>query len=118
MQLTDAIKESAFDCYIYSNGKCFNFSDPTNDKFAYVPDYTEQQSDITAVINKQTIEWSGQVVPINGVDRIARRMSKKLLYIYDLDSYKQALQTPGAVPVQIGTLELDSRGEMVYKDLA
>jgi hypothetical protein len=117
MQLTDAIKESAFDCYIYSNGKCFNFSDPTNDKFAYVPDYTEQQSDITAVINKQTIEWSGQVVPINGVDRIARRMSKKLLYIYDLDSYKQALQTPGAVPVQIGTLELDSRGEMVYKDL-
>jgi hypothetical protein len=117
MQLTDAIKESAFDCYIYSNGKCFNFSDPTNDKFAYVPDYTEQQSDITAVINKQTIEWSGQVVPINGVDRIARRMSKKLLYIYDLDSYKQAMQTPGAVPVQIGTLELDSRGDMVYKDL-
>ena len=117
MQLTDAIKESAFDCYIYSNGKCFNFSDPTNDKFSYVPDYTEQQSDITAVINKQTIEWSGQVVPINGVERIARRMSKKLLYIYDLDSYKQALQTPGAVPVQIGTLELDSRGEMVYKDL-
>jgi hypothetical protein len=30
-QLTDAIKESAFDCYIYSNGKCVNFGDPTKD---------------------------------------------------------------------------------------
>ena len=35
-QLTDAIKETAFDCYIYSNGKCVNFGDPLKDVFSYV----------------------------------------------------------------------------------
>lgn len=38
-QLTEAIKESAFDCHIYSNGKCVNFQDVTIDKFTYEPDY-------------------------------------------------------------------------------
>jgi len=33
-QLTEAIKESSFDCYIYSNGKCVNFGDPTIDKYS------------------------------------------------------------------------------------
>ena len=51
-QLTDAVKESAFDCYIYSNGKCVNFGDPTNNKFSYVPDYSEQQNDTTVQANK------------------------------------------------------------------
>jgi hypothetical protein len=54
-QLTDAVKESAFDCYIYSNGKCVNFGDPRNDKFSYVPNYSEQQNDTTVKANKVAI---------------------------------------------------------------
>jgi hypothetical protein len=116
-QLTDAIKESAFDCYIYSNGKCVNFGDPTNDKFSYVPDYAEQQNDTTVRANKIAIEWIGKPVTINGNVYVYRRMSKKLLNIYDKASYEAALKDPSIIPLQIGTLETNDKGEQVFKQL-
>ena len=116
-QLTDAIKESAFDCYIYSNGKCVNFGDPTNEKFSYVPDYAEQQNDTTVRANKIAIEWVGKPVTINGNVYVYRRMSKKLLNIYDKASYEAALKEPSIIPLQIGTLETNDKGEQVFKQL-
>jgi hypothetical protein len=116
-QLTDAIKESAFDCYIYSNGKCVNFGDPTNNKFSYVPDYSEQQNDTTVQANKVAIEWVGKPVNINGVDYIYRRISNDLINIYDKSTYEAALQDPSIIPLQIGTLEKNERGENVFKQL-
>ena len=116
-QLTDAIKESAFDCYIYSNGNCMNFGDPTNQKFSYVPDYSEQQSDITVQANKQKIEWVGKPITLNGIEYVYRRISPKVLNIYDKASYMQALENSGIMPVQIGTLEINERGEQVFKQL-
>ena len=116
-QLTDAIKESAFDCYIYSNGKCVNFGDPTNEKFSYVPDYAEQQNDTTVRANKIAIEWTGKPVTINGNVYVYRRMSKKLLNIYDKTSYEAALKDSSIIPLQIGTLETNDKGEQVFKQL-
>lgn len=116
-QLTDAVKESAFDCYIYSNGKCVNFGDPTIDKFAYVPDYADQQNDMTVRANKVQIEWVGKPLKINGVEYVYRRMSKTLLNIYDKKSYEQALEDSSIVPLQIGTLEKNEKGEDVFKQL-
>ena len=116
-QLTDAIKESAFDCYIYSNGKCVNFGDPTNEKFSYVPDYADQQNDTTVRANKIAIEWIGKPVTINGNVYVYRRMSKKMLNIYDKASYDSALKDPSIIPLQIGTLETNDKGEQVFKQL-
>jgi len=116
-QLTDAIKESAFDCYIYSNGKCVNFGDPTNNKFSYVPDYADQQNDTTAQANKEAIEWIGKPITINGVTYVYRRMSKTLLNIYDKTSYESALNDSSIIPLQIGTLEKNDRGQDVFKQL-
>jgi len=116
-QLTDAIKETAFDCYIYSNGKCLNFGDPTVDKFSYVPDYAEQQNDTTVRANKVAIEWTGEVIQFSGVDYIGRRINKKLFYMYDKKSYEAALKDPTIIPIQIGTLEVNERGEYVFKQL-
>ena len=116
-QLTDAIKESAFDCYIYSNGKCVNFGDPTSDKFAYVPDYADQQNDATMQANKEAIEWSGKTIKLNGVVYVYRRMSNDLFNIYDKASYEAALEDSSIVPLQIGTLELDDKGDSVFKQL-
>ena len=116
-QLTDAIKESSFDCYIYSNGKCVNFGDPTKEKFSYVPDYSEQQNDTTVLANKQAIEWTGKPIRLNGVDYVYRRMSKKVLNIYDKASYEAALLDPTIIPLQIGTLEKNEAGEDVFKQL-
>jgi hypothetical protein len=116
-QLTDAIKESAFDCYIYSNGKCVNFGDPTINKFSYVPDYAEQQNDTTVQANKRAIEWTGKPINISGVDYVYRRISPNVLNIYDLKSYEAALKDPTIIPLQVGTLEKNERGENVFKAL-
>lgn len=116
-QMTDAIKESAFDCYIYSNGKCVNFGDPTIDKFSYVPDYADQQNDTTVQANKMAIEWKGKPITINNVEYVYRRISSNLLNIYDKKTYEDALSDPNIVPVQIGTLAKNERGEQVFKQL-
>jgi hypothetical protein len=116
-QLTDAVKETAFDCYIYSNGKCVNFGDPTKDKFAYVPDYSDQQNDTTVQSNKEMIEWTGKPIRLNGNDYVYRRISKKVLNIYDKASYEGALLDPSIIPLQIGTLEKNDAGEDVFKQL-
>jgi hypothetical protein len=116
-QLTDAIKESAFDCYIYSNGKCVNFGDPTKEKFSYVPDYSEQQNDTTVQANKEAIEWTGKPIRLNGVDYVYRRMSKSVLNIYDKASYEAAILDSTVIPLQIGTLEKNDAGQDVFKQL-
>jgi hypothetical protein len=116
-QLTDAVKESAFDCYIYSNGKCVNFGDPTKDKFSYVPDYSDQQNDTTVQANKEIIQWTGKPIRLNGVDYVYRRISKKVLNVYDKTSYEAALLDPSIIPLQIGTLEKNDAGEDVFKQL-
>jgi hypothetical protein len=116
-QLTDAVKESAFDCYIYSNGKCVNFGDPTKDKFSYVPDYSDQQNDTTVQANKEMIQWTGKPIRLNGVDYVYRRISKKVLNVYDKLSYEAALLDPSIIPLQIGTLEKNDAGEDVFKQL-
>jgi hypothetical protein len=116
-QLTEAVKESAFDCYIYSNGKCVNFGDPTKDKFSYVPDYSEQQNDTTVQANKEMIQWTGKPIRLNGVEYVYRRISKKVLNIYDKHSYEAALLDPTIIPLQIGTLEKNDAGEDVFKQL-
>jgi hypothetical protein len=114
-QLTDAVKESAFDCYIYSNGKCVNFGDPTNDKYAYVPDYAEQQNDTTVRANKVAVEWVGKPLAINGVEYIYKRSSKDVLDLYDKETYLRALEDPSVQPLKVGTYEINERGEKVLK---
>jgi hypothetical protein len=119
-QLTKIIKETSFDCAIYPHGSdenlvCLNFVDPSKDKFSYVPNYSNQQSDVTMMSNKKKIEWVGKSITIHGVEYVYRRMSPKLMNIYDLNSYKQALENSNIIPILIGTLEVNDRGEKVFK---
>jgi len=114
-QLTDAIKESAFDCYVYQNGKCVNFGDPTNDKFSYVPDYAEQQNDTTVKANKKAIEWVGKPIEINRVQYIYKRVSRDVLDLYDKDTYIRALEDSSIQPLKVGTYEINENGDRVLK---
>ena len=114
-QLTDAIKESAFDCYVYQNGKCVNFGDPTNEKFSYVPDFAEQQNDTTVKANKKAIEWSGKPITINGVEYIYKRASKDVLDLYDKETYLKAIEDSSIQPLKVGTYEINDRGDRVLK---
>ena len=103
--------------YIYSNGKCFNFGDPNNTKFSYVPDYSNQQNDITVKANKRKIEWEGKPITLNGEEYVYRRMSASLLNIYDKKSYLNAITDSDVIPLQIGTLEINNKGDKVFKQL-
>jgi len=114
-QLTQAIKESAFDCFIYSSGKCLNFGNPNNDAFSFVPDYAEQQSDSTAQINKQVVEMKGKVIELNGVKYSYRRLNKQVLELYDYKSYKDAEKDPDVMPVMVGTYEVNENKQAVLK---
>jgi hypothetical protein len=115
-QLTNAVKETAFDCYIYSkDGKCVNFGNPTNDKFSYVPDYADQQNDTTTMANKTAVQWTGKPIAIMGTEYISRRINPQLLYIYDKTTYEQALKDSSIIPLQIGTVELNEQGQEVFK---
>jgi len=116
-QLTDAIKESSFDCYIYNGKNCVNFGDPNKNEFSYVPDYSSQENDSTLRITKKTIEWEGKIVTIGTKRYIYRRMSDALLNIYDEQSYLDALKNPNAFVRQVGTLEIDKNGNEVFKPL-
>ena len=114
-QLTEAVKETAFDCYIYSNGKCVNFTNPTNDKFSYVPDYAEQQNDTTVKANKIALEWAAVDLTIEGVTYAARRVNDTVFDLYDLTTYKRAQEDSDIQPLKVGTYELNERGERVLK---
>ena len=115
-QLTDIIKETSFDCYIYSNGKCINFGDSSITKFSYVPDYGEQQNDTTVIANKIALEMEGKPITINGVEYVYVRVNPKLFKIYDKQTYLNALKDASIVPLQIGTLEM-KKGERIFKQL-
>jgi hypothetical protein len=113
-QMTEAIRESAFDCHIYSNGKCFNFGDPLKEAFSYVPDYADQQNEATVRANKVSIEWVGKKINIQGVDYVYREMEKNIMNIYDKVSYEAALLDTSINPLLIGTLEVLRTGEKVF----
>ncbi len=116
-QLVEAVKETAFDCYIYSNGKCINFTNPSNDKFSYVPDYAAQQSDTTVMVNKAAVKWKAKPVTILGKQYVSRKINPKLYYIYDKNSYEQATKDSSIMPLQIGTLEINDKGQEVFKQI-
>ena len=114
-QLTESIKESSFDCQLYSNGKCVNFGEPNASKFSYFPDYTKEGDDNSYKLNQtQKITWKGKPITIGGVDYVYKRINENLLNIYDKDSFTAALKNPSVEPLLIGTLET-IEGKRVFK---
>ena len=116
-QLTQAIKESSFDCYIYNGNKCISFGEPDKDEFSYVPDYTSQQSDSTLVQNKELESWVGKLIMIRHKRYVYREVTPTFLKIYDEKSYMAAKENPTLPVVQIGTYEIKPNGEHVFKTL-
>ena len=114
-QLTESIKESSFDCQLYSNGKCVNFGEPKVNEFSYFPDYTKEADDNNYKLNQtQKITWKGKPITIGGVDYVYKRINDNLLNIYDKDSFNAALKNPSIEPLLIGTLET-IEGKRVFK---
>ena len=120
-QIIKAIKESAIDCAIYSKSskeglQCISFGEPSNTKFAYVPNIEKQENESISTINKKVIEWTGKPIMIQGVKRISRKMSSTLYNIYDYESYVKAVNNEGE-PILIGTVTLLPNGKKEFNTL-
>ena len=122
-QLTDVIKEASFDCYLYGNKRCVNFGNPSDNKFSYVPEYSQQQTDATAVGNKTAIQWTGKPINIAGVDYIYKAVKSRKgdkhvgadIEIYDKASYLNAIENADEIPLQVGVLETDRDKNRVFR---
>lgn len=112
-QMTDVIKQSSFDCNIYSGEQCMNFNNPNNTKYTYVPNYEDQPEDNTVYANKREKIWDAVSMTINGTEYAARRMGDNMYYLYDIHSYQAAVINPSVVPVLVYKYTTDPRGKKV-----
>jgi len=114
-QLLKAIKEASIDCatHVKSSSKeglvCLSFGQPNVNEFSYNPNYTQDENDTVAAINRITIDWEGRefVYKKTGKKYILR---KDTYQVYDYDSVIQAKQIPGTVPILVGKLVKNKDG--------
>jgi hypothetical protein len=116
-QLLVGIKESSIDCatHIKSALKegltCLSFGQPSVNDFSYNPNYSQDENDTVAAINKVGIEWEGKEITIKSTGKkyILRLDTQQ---IYDYDSVLLARQVSGVRPILIGKLSKDKKGNL------
>jgi len=107
-QLLKGIKESSIDCSIHvkTSSKegltCLSFGQPSPNAFAYNPNYSQDENDNVAILNKVATTWEGREFKFNGKQMILREETKE---VYDYESYQLAIKTPGIKPILLGRLE-------------
>ena len=107
-QLLTAIKETAFDCALHSTSSskekllCFSFGKVPTTKFTYTPSLVGEEKDTVTKINLKTLTWKAKELKYSGKKYALRVETGE---VYDYDSYKQALKTPGLNPTFVGKLE-------------
>ena len=119
-KLTKLIKEAAIDCATYSkrgtkeNLQCLNFGEPRVTSFSYVPNASKQPVDSVQSKNTESFTWRGVEYEIRGKTYIYRDMGDDTGYLYDEESYYQALENPSMVPQAIKILEKKD-GKVIIK---
>ena len=88
-KLLTAVKESSIDCSIHSNVgsealKCFSFGTVKPNNFSYSGSFTEENTDVVAEQNMQTLQLDAEEILIQGVKYAIVRKTGD---IYDWDSY-------------------------------
>jgi hypothetical protein len=109
-QLTQLIKETSFDCGIYSHGKekitCMNFSNPSKTAYSYNPDYAKEQRDTILKTNVSRVEWTGKIVRVNNIEYVSKQINPTTFEIYDMNSYNRAKINQNEIPIQVGTIKM------------
>ena len=122
-QIITAIKEASIDCATYSKRgskeqlHCLQFGQVAPSKFSYNPSIGSDETDTVATINKKVIDWRGKEITIKGKKYVYRKIDDRVKNIYDYESYKLALEKPELEPVLVGILEINQKGEPVFKQI-
>jgi hypothetical protein len=106
-QLTDSIKQTSFDCSIYSGTNCLSFGNDSNSKaFSYVPNYLEQADDRTAALNRQQQVVTYKVfTALNGRQYKVKNLEIGVPGVYDI---YDNVENP---TVEVGTYEILNNGQ-------
>ena len=109
-QLITAMKETSIDCAVYAgkskeNLQCISFGEADPTDFSYTPSIAGEQSDVVARMNKVKITWKAEPVEIKGVKYAMQKLSSSLYNVYDLTSYKNAVERGEGEPILTGKLE-------------
>ena len=113
-QLLKAIKEASIDCSIHVKSAakekltCLSFGKPAVNSFSYNPNYLQDENDNISTLNKTKITWRGKELTFNGKKMIYREDTKE---VFDYDSYINAIETPGIIPILIGKLQKSPEGK-------
>ena len=115
-QLLRAIKESSIDCatHIQASTKeglvCLSFGRPTTNDFSYNPNYTQDENDTIAELNREKIDWEAKPFTVKSTGkRYMLRIDTN--QVYDYDSVIQSKEVPGVRPILIGKSVINSRRE-------
>lgn len=104
-QILQAVKETAVDCNVYSSLSttdkpvvCYGFGKVESNSFASYPSFEVDKIDKEVVAK---IQWTAQEIAFAGKTFALRTDTME---VYDMDSYKQALQNPNIEPALVGKL--------------
>lgn len=119
-QLLNAVKEASIDCatHIKSSSKeglvCLSFGQPSPNTFSYNPNYSQDENDTVADINRVLVDWAAKPFthPKTGKRYMLRLETQQ---VYDYDSVIQAQQVPGVRPILIGKLVKTAHGYNIEK---
>jgi hypothetical protein len=117
-QLLTSVKESAFDCSIFTTRntkevlECYSFGNSKNTStFAFKPSIqNEEKSERIVQKNKKSVEWKGKKIVLDGKPYVIRlnEEGKPTNQVYDYDAYMQALNNPN--------INIPLRGKLAKKD--
>ena len=104
-QILQAVKETAVDCNVYSSLStddkpvvCYGFGKVESNAFSSYPSFEVDKTEKEIV---STIKWTAQEITFAGKTFALR---KDTMEVYDMDSYKLALQNPNIEPALVGKL--------------
>jgi len=123
-QLLKTIKESSIDCALHMKSsskeplKCFTFGDTGVNALSFKPEYSMEERDDVADINREIITWEGKKFTLGGKKYVLRLNDDGLKTdkVYDYDSYIAAKETGTSNPLFIGKLVITGKKAKIVTD--
>ena len=113
-QILNAVKESSIDCNVHDLFKneglqCLTLGKSSINTFSYQPSLSGEEQDVDASKNVEKITWFAREIMLND-RKYALREDTDQLYTYE--SYRNALEVPGAKPILLGSIIRDDDGNI------
>jgi len=119
-EILTAVTESSMDCSLFNKPgskdsvKCFSFGKTNPTSYSFKPSISNEESDSTGQLNRETINWEAEEVkiPIDGEIR-KFGLNRNTMEVYDIESLKQAKEF-GTEPEKVGDLIKKPDGKVKF----